>query len=180
MSIYFLRHAHLIKIGFSSAIANRVRAIMTGIPGGAEFLGHFPGDRETEAHLHARFGSQRFNGEWFVESADLLNLIRIVADPELPALVDFNVGGAKRQRTENDEAFKDASIRFRAACAHRWPEANHNDRKKLATALLGWTPRRVKSLYEAQPGCTLRQTELEQLTELLFADAQQITDTKES
>lgn len=168
MSVYFLKHAHLIKIGYSSAIANRVRAIMTSIPGDVKFLGHFPADRSTEAHLHKRFADTRLTGEWFVESVELLWLIGLIADPELPPAIDFNVGPAKRQRAENDQAFADASVRFRAACARKWPEANHNDRKKLATALLQWTPRRVKSLYQADPNCTLRQIELEQLNEVLF------------
>lgn len=171
MSIYFIRYQGLIKIGFSSNLVLRVKAIMASIPGQVVFLGHMPGDREMEAHLHERFEHTRFSGEWFADTEDLAALIRIATIPGLPEAVSV-----ERLNKNDDKAVAvgAASARLRAFAA--WPDENHGDRKRLLAHALGWGGRRIKSIYEAEATAALRQIEAEQLAELVATDARDIDD----
>jgi hypothetical protein len=165
MSIYFIRAESLVKIGYSSNLGARVRAILKGIPSQAHFLGHMPGDRELEAHLHQKFAQSRFTGEWFVESEDLLALIRIATDATLPAPDYLSGPPATRTRADADDSVKDFSVRLREVAAHRWPLMTHRERIVAAQKAMGFTHRRARSLYNADSGATLRQIEVEAFEE---------------
>lgn len=164
MSIYFLRHADLIKIGYSSGLAKRVQTIISGSPVEVSFLGHMPGDREVEHHLHSVFESERFSGEWFVASERLLTFVGLVSVPTMPA----DAPTVKLNRAVEEETWREMSARVRKAAAHRWPEMGHKQRRDALAELLGWGTRRVRSLYEAQSGMTLRQSEKDALETLLL------------
>jgi|SRR6185503_5516963 len=171
MSVYFIRHEHLVKIGYSSNLGARAAQIIGDIAGPAQFVGHMPGDREVEAHLHFIFGSDRFAGEWFVESERIRLFEGLALLPDLPKpndpLAEFG------RRVDADDAWAEASARMRKSAAHLWPESNHKDRICLLKERLGWTHRRVRSLYHAEPGGSLRSLELEEIAglEAELADA---------
>jgi hypothetical protein len=168
MTIYFLRHADLIKIGFTSHLQTRMKSILTAVPGGAELLGHMPGERDVESHFHAVFAADRFSGEWFAVSDRLLAVIDAIAIKELPS-VDMP---KLIHREEQDQAWRVVSKRVRAAAARRWPDLQHQHRMDAIAALLGWGSRRVKALYNAQPGMVLRDHEARDLQALLMTDAE--------
>src|SRR6187551_1500485 len=84
MSIYVLRSDNLVKIGFSENLRNRVQSIIATIPVPVEFVGHMPGGRDFEAHLHEIFAESRFSGEWFVESDKMRSLFETLLIARLP------------------------------------------------------------------------------------------------
>lgn len=65
--IYFLESAPgYVKIGFTTDLATRVRALQPGCPLPLRLLAHMPdGDLKTERALHRRFARDRLSGEWF-------------------------------------------------------------------------------------------------------------------
>lgn len=165
MSVYFVRHGSLIKIGFSSHLRQRIGEIIAGIPGTVEFLGYMPGDRDMEAHLHGVFSAQRFSGEWFAESPALLGLIDTIAVKEMPSPEVPTPSIMKR--LDQDDAWHQASERLRVWAALRWPQDNHRQRMANLQALLPFSRRRVRALYHYEPGMTLRTMEAEALAELM-------------
>lgn len=81
--VYFCRREGLIKIGRSSEVAKRIRAIGKGgnMPAGmtvgpVELLATTPGGGWLEHHLHERFAASRIPGtEWFHPTPELLSLV---------------------------------------------------------------------------------------------------------
>lgn len=175
MSIYFLRFDSLIKIGYSSHLASRVKSIVSGAPGAVTFLGHMPGERDVERHLHWAFQDERFSGEWFVASERLTAFVRLVAMPGMPA-DEFPTVAV--DRAAQNEQWREMAVRVRHAAAYRWPTLDHKHRKIELTRLLEWGSRRVRALYESAPGMTLKQTEAEALERLLLAPANTMTNQK--
>lgn len=147
MSIYFLRYGDLIKIGFSSNLRQRIASVIQSIPGEVSFLGHMPGDREVEAHLHDRFGEHRFSGEWFRACPDILDAIRLLAIPDMP------LPNKKRgMQVEDPKYRKDLARRLRAAAMRRFPDVStHRERIDLIAGAMGWPSRRVRSVWHAEP-----------------------------
>jgi hypothetical protein len=84
MSIYFIEADGLIKIGFSDQVRKRTATIVGGQRYGGTFLGHMPGDRKVEKHLHDKFAEHRDYGEWFRPTEILRDLIAAIADPNYP------------------------------------------------------------------------------------------------
>lgn len=167
MSVYFLRHGSLIKIGFSSDLPKRVGAIISGTPGNVVFLGHMPGGREVEAHLHGVFAEQRFSGEWFMESASLLALIRTIAIPDMPPIASDTPGALKRR--DNDDVWHQQSERVRDWAANKWPSLSHRQRLAELQAIFPFSRRRTRALYHYEPGQTLRAFELEAIEDAMAA-----------
>lgn len=148
MSIYFVQHNDLVKIGFSSNLPQRIAAIMTSVPGGVTFLGHMPGDRDLEAHLHGRFADSRFSGEWFAITPDLLTLIRVAANPTMPE----REGRPSKVQSDTVAVRKAMAKRVRLMAVRRWPNAaTQNERKELLAQALDWPLRRVRSVWDAGP-----------------------------
>jgi hypothetical protein len=91
MSVYFLLcpSRRLVKIGFSTDVAQRVAAIRYSDPlgSGSKFLGYIDGDLATEREFHWRFATLRHSREWFRYTQDLKSAIAalplITAMPEL-------------------------------------------------------------------------------------------------
>lgn len=160
MSVYFIRHGDLIKIGFSSRLYARANAIITSVPGKAEFLGYMPGGREVETHLHDRFSHQRFNGEWFLKSPDLLSLIRIISDPELPVPARPNVKVFRRPTSVDEARGLEEDVRRIAAI--RWPLLSVASRTNRIAQELDWNARRVKAFLYRET--ELRMSEVDELT----------------
>jgi len=71
--IYFLGAApvNLIKIGFSSAPEERLKALRLLSPVSLEIVGMIPGFAEREREIHAQFEHLRSHGEWFHATEEL-------------------------------------------------------------------------------------------------------------
>lgn len=172
MSLYFLRHGNLIKIGFSSNLGARVQSIISSIPGKVDFLGHMPGDRDVEAHFHSRFAAHRFSGEWFQACPELEATIAALGIPEQPAPEVYPK--VKARRSDATDAWSETRDRVRFAAATRWPMATNRERIVLVSEQLGWTHRRARALMNNDAGCTLRQVEAEAVEAWLKPDGQSL------
>lgn len=84
MSVYFARVKGYVKIGYAAKPWERVGTITTGTcikPDDVEYgddidlLGWIPGDRKTEASIHAKFAHLHVTGEWFLDTDDYDDLI---------------------------------------------------------------------------------------------------------
>lgn len=73
--VYFIRLGSLVKIGFTTALAQRLRDLPF-----EEVLGVKPGTMRDEKDLHSRFGHLRQTGEWFRAEPDLLDFIASVSE----------------------------------------------------------------------------------------------------
>lgn len=71
--VYFVRLGGLVKIGFTTNMTNRMKAV----PHEA-ILGTVPGTMEDERRYHAEFAHLRVTGEWFRAESDLLTFIAAV------------------------------------------------------------------------------------------------------
>ena len=67
--VYFVKSGDLIKIGFTTNLPDRVRALHLNGPG-VELLCSYRGDRALEQALHREFADHRRHGEWFELPAD--------------------------------------------------------------------------------------------------------------
>lgn len=156
MSIYFIRHAGLVKIGYSSDLRKRIAAIISGIPSpDVTFIGHMPGDREVEAHLHSVFEKHRFSGEWFFFAPPIVQFSMSILLRELPAAAVTLPKGEGRLLS-GEPARVSVATALRQFASRQWPDHTHNQRKIELAKVLGVTGRRAKSLYEAEPHYTLK------------------------
>jgi len=163
MSVYVLRSVNLIKIGYSENIRLRVGAIISSSPVPVEFVGHMPGDREVEAHLHAKFDAARFSGEWFVESPAMRDFFSILLTPGLPAIESKR---EQRRRMENGYQ-DDVAERVRNAAKARWPHKTIADRIDSIAEETGWPRSRAKDVYYSHSKIRLRAFETPQIEEWL-------------
>jgi hypothetical protein len=76
-SIYFVQVpiAGPIKIGFSSTLKARIRALDAAVPWGIKLCYDMPGDVEEEQRIHTMFEKARIRGEWFSASERLCDWI---------------------------------------------------------------------------------------------------------
>src|SRR5690606_22269051 len=75
--VYYMRINGRIKIGYTANLRQRSR----NYPPGTELLAVEPGTRELERQRHARFSRSLAQGrEWFAESDELMEHIRVLAD----------------------------------------------------------------------------------------------------
>ena len=68
--VYFMRFGDRVKIGFTTNLRDRLRAVPND-----ELLGSMPGSRHTERKTHSHFAHLRIKGEWFSMGDDLLEFI---------------------------------------------------------------------------------------------------------
>jgi hypothetical protein len=73
--VYFLRAGDAIKIGYTTNLAARKRALETASSVPLELLASIPGDRSEEARLHREWGHLHIRGEWFQADEELLRYI---------------------------------------------------------------------------------------------------------
>lgn len=165
MSIYVLRYGALLKIGYSSDLARRVDNIIASIPGEVTFVGHMPGDRDVEAHLHDRFADARFSGEWFQSTPELEAFCSMLLCTVFPRVDLVRSSGARRPRASAE--LIEIKKRLRVFAAKTWPLENHTGRMEQLTLALGWLPSRVADVYRAAPRIALRSVEMRELDALL-------------
>jgi T5orf172 domain len=70
-SVYFIAGAGLIKIGVSTNVRARFRAIRNSSPVEVVLLGMVPGGTLEESFLHCSFPHLRRHGEWFEDTPEL-------------------------------------------------------------------------------------------------------------
>lgn len=169
MSIYVIRFQSTYKIGFSGDLVRRVGSFLSLLPPGVKFVGHMPGDRDVERHLHHRFAGSTSRGEWFNETPEMLAFCSLMLIREMPKPATAPVEG---RIADEASSWQEISDRLREEAARRWPTLNHSQRKALLAEILAWRPRRVKSLYENERTLALRVSELETLNELIFGQAE--------
>lgn len=175
MTIYVLRYGDLLKIGYSSQLEKRVYDIMQGIPGEVTFVGHMPGDREVEAHLHDAFSAHRFSGEWFRASPELEAFCSTVLIKDMPLVAPAaRVHGSRSPEAAG--ALQDAKRRLRAYAAHSWPMLTHAKRIDKLSERLGWLRSRLFDIYHVSAAhrISLRATEsadLDRMDDPAFASA---------
>lgn len=61
---------------------------------------------------------------------------------------------------DRSEVSASAQIMLRDYAGSRWPTMNHKGRIGRLASVLGFTPRRVRSLYQNEPGARIRADEL--------------------
>lgn len=84
-TIYFVTCDHPdfpIKIGITSDVAARIRALKVALPYGVVLLASVPGDLDQEQLWHVQFAEQRLQGEWFSRSDRLMDAIKLRARQE--------------------------------------------------------------------------------------------------
>lgn len=66
----------------------------------------------------------------------------------------------EKQPKGPSEVSASAQIMLRDYASNRWPSLNHKARIGRLSGVLGFTPRRVRSLYQNEPGVRLRADEM--------------------
>lgn len=78
--LYFLSGAGLIKIGVTTDVDARWRSLRNSSPVALDFLGFCPGTQIDEREFHDRFKHIRRHGEWFDDTPELREAIRIAVN----------------------------------------------------------------------------------------------------
>lgn len=159
MSIYVLRSDNLVKIGFSDNLRKRVNSIISAIPVPVEFVGHMPGGREVEAHLHEVFKPTNFSGEWFVETPEMRSAFDVLLIQNLPELVRN-----ERVKKRSSERTAEIASALREIALEKWPADSHATRIDKLAAGLGWNRSRVKDCYYGDSRVALRSFEEDEVT----------------
>jgi len=73
--VYFLRAGEAVKIGHTSDLKARIRALETGSAHRIVPLGVVPGDQAIGRAIHHRLDAHRMNGEWFSPHRDVFDLL---------------------------------------------------------------------------------------------------------
>lgn len=73
--VYFVRTRERIKIGMSTNVDERLKALSTMCPTPLELLAVVEGAHAEESQLHRRFAHLRLHGEWFRAETELLAFI---------------------------------------------------------------------------------------------------------
>lgn len=171
MSVYAVRHRDAVKIGFTDNVRKRFLNLLSLASEPLQFIGHMPGGRDVEAHLHARFSELRLRAEWFRADEKLLTALAFILDPEMPP-----VQKQPEVQPVPNGALSDAAIaatakhHLRRIAAQRWPQLNHGDRIDALASALGWRRSRVSDFYHAHPRARLQTPEALQLSGFIEAN----------
>jgi hypothetical protein len=65
--VYFAKAGDRIKIGFSTNVEKRLRALGTGSPQAIQLLGVMPGSKRLERTIHEDLKAHRQHREWFTD-----------------------------------------------------------------------------------------------------------------
>jgi hypothetical protein len=86
--IYFVRMGAFVKIGFTTDVAARMKAIQTSSPEKIVLLRIERGAVENERTFHRRFHRYRANGEWFTLQGGLATFLKDCTEPiAVPAAI---------------------------------------------------------------------------------------------
>jgi hypothetical protein len=136
--IYFIEteDAQFVKIGFSKVVINRMGALGTMMP--VRLIGFFPGTRETERWLHAKFADEWKTGEWFWSSNRLRQFITMMGliVPEIrespPSRLQRDVRIKKNKLIVKTEALPEPEPELNAAAVALGKRSAAGRMKKLS------------------------------------------------
>lgn len=165
MTIYVLRANDIVKIGHTEDLPRRVSALMSSIPMEVKFVGHMPGGRDVEKHLHMRFDATRFSGEWFYETEEM----RAVWSALLTRHIPKPAKGKDLKRISSGKEAAEARNKLRQVAVQLWPDKSHGERIDKLSTLLGWNRSRVKDFYYGDKRAVLRSFESEEIDALIIA-----------
>lgn len=76
--VYFLlsKKCRTLKIGYSSRLSNRIKALQASSPEDLTLLKSIPGSKQLEAELHKKFCASRLHGEWFSATPEIMEYIK--------------------------------------------------------------------------------------------------------
>jgi hypothetical protein len=77
--VYLVRGGDTVKIGRTTNLASRLRALATGSAVPLELLATVPGGRKEEARLHRKWRHLHLRGEWFEAAPELLRYAQELA-----------------------------------------------------------------------------------------------------
>lgn len=82
--VYFMRMGNSVKIGFSTDVGKRLKAIQTACPLPAKVIKIIPGSDQTERYFHHHFAAYRQSGEWFHLDGELAAFLAVTIRPVPP------------------------------------------------------------------------------------------------
>lgn len=74
-SVYFLSLENRIKVGISEDVTQRVKTLECASGSAIQLLGSIPGGRDLEQAIHKRLQNRRLRGEWFVDCAEVREVV---------------------------------------------------------------------------------------------------------
>lgn len=82
--IYFLRAVgtECAKIGYATNVVRRLAVLQAGNPARLEVFRQIPGDRASEAWLHAHYKARRIEREWFAYCETMHTIVPVLDQPE--------------------------------------------------------------------------------------------------
>lgn len=75
-TLYFISGAGLIKIGITTNLTSRLRAIRNSSPVPVQLIGKMPGCTALEGIIHSRFSGLRKHGEWFADDGQIRRFLQ--------------------------------------------------------------------------------------------------------
>lgn len=107
--VYLIRAAQFYKIGITSDVKKRLRAIQTGCPIQCEYIGYIPTHEPEilEKDLHRKFQQFKTSGEWFDLGDD--HIRSLVVDFNLKYITNpLSITSSETLRTSNSDALKES------------------------------------------------------------------------
>lgn len=101
--VYFVAAGKHVKIGFSTAPLERLKALQTSHPETLEILHAVPGTQLMERSFHKRFAKGRVRGEWFLLSPEVRQFITWLKrreEPKRPKRTEKPVDASTRKRKQ--------------------------------------------------------------------------------
>jgi hypothetical protein len=77
-TVYFVRSADHVKIGYTTDLIGRISQLQTGCPHKLELIAAVPGAESLEKIFHKVLKDKRFRGEWFCLDDDLYRRLRLM------------------------------------------------------------------------------------------------------
>ena len=77
MNTYALAGGGFVKVGRSTSLPLRTRAIRNGVPFKLELIGHVPEDIERETLLELRRSGAHTRGEWFEDTPAVRRVLHL-------------------------------------------------------------------------------------------------------
>lgn len=79
--VYLIKAAGLYKIGYSSNLPQRLKALQSATADKLEIVASWPGSLITEHRAHQKFASKRVHGEWFELNDQDLEALNLFLQP---------------------------------------------------------------------------------------------------
>jgi len=123
--------------------------LKVGNPEGFEVLCQIPGGAGLEAHLHEELKAYRVSGEWFAPSDEVFWVIERLKRFGVPSGKADASPATQRSVAEADREDVAQARELLIKAATNWPPTeNAKSMQSTLAALLGWSERRVRAIWE--------------------------------